>query len=338
MAKLKIANMEPGNTYECPLAVASASSRTTKTGKPYLTMELFDGTEAITCNYWSWSGESMPKQNTVYNFKVECSMYMGHKQLTCRKVTANTTDLLEDFMPQGPKDVAQCFQDAYAMISDLEDDFFRVLGLGLFENLQAQWLHVPGAKSIHHAYMGGTLVHSLSVARLAKAMAEQTDDAWVDLCVIGGLLHDIGKLFTYELNGLAIDYTEEGQLFDHIFIGANLVGNYAFEDNLVYNEFDELKLQMLQHIILSHHMKKEFGSPVTPRCIEAWIVAHADGLDAVCEAIRTSAAKVGEERFTEPIWSAGNLSHFTPQAMTALSNKKHIVGLTVPEDSCGEEQ
>lgn len=325
MARLKIADMEIGNTYESALAVVSASSRTTRAGKPYLVMDLFDGIDKIVCNYWDWSGDSMPQVNTVYNFKVECSEYMGKKQLTCRKVKVNSTDNIEDFMPTGGADLTRVYQDFYAMIVDLEDDFYRELGLALCERLQGLLVHAPGALSVHHAYMGGTLVHSLSVGKLSKTMAEQIDGAWVDLATIGGLLHDIGKLFTYNLDGLNISYTEDGQLLEHVFIGANLVDNTA--EAFIKDEFDEIKVRLLLHVILSHHQKLEYGSPVTPRCIEAWIVSHCDALDATCESIRAAASKVGNVRFTDKIWSAGNVPHYTPQAIAALKNKKHIVGI-----------
>lgn len=324
MARIKIADMQVGNSYETALAVVSSSARTTRAGKPYLVMSLYDGVDTITCNYWNWAGKSMPESNKVYDFKVDCSEYNGNKQLTCKAVHANTTDMLEDFMPQGTADVAQAYKDFYELISNIDDDFFREVGLCIAEEARDYWLHVPGANSIHHNFMGGTLVHSLSVGKLSKAMAEQIDGAWVDLATIGGLLHDVGKLFTYSLEGLTISYTEEGQLFDHLFIGAEFVGNMA--SPFIRSDMDELKLQMLRHIILSHHMRKEYGSTVTPKCIEAWIVSHCDDMDAKAEMIRVASRKAGDKcRWTDKIWGADNQPHFTVQAIAALSKKQHIM-------------
>ena len=144
--------------------------------------------------------------------------------------------------------------------------------------------------------------------------------AWTDLVVIGAMFHDIGKLFTYNLEGLAIDITDDGQLLDHVFMGAEFIGNMAEEH--LRCEWDELKLQMLRHVILSHHARKEFGSPVTPKCIEAHIVAHADGLDVAEELISEASRKAGEVRWTDKIWALDNMPHMTTQAMIALSKKK----------------
>ena len=319
MPRMKFADMEVGQTYECPLAVLSASARTTKANKPYLMMELYDGFDSIQCMYWDWSGEAGPKRNTVYDFKVECGEYMGKKQLTCRKVKLNTTEMLEDFMPQGSHDVSKAFNDFYQMATDIKDDFYRTIALDIIEQTQPLWLHVPGAKNIHHNYMGGTLVHSLGVARKAKAIAEVTTGVWMDLVVIGAMFHDIGKLFTYSLEGITIDMTDDGQLLDHVFIGAEFVGNMA--EQHLRSPWDETKIQMLRHVILSHHGKKEFGSPVTPKCLEAHIVHHADSLDVAEELINVASEQAGQVRWTEKIWALDNMPHFTTHGMLALSKK-----------------
>jgi len=322
MPRIKIVDMEVGQSYECPLAVVSASSRTTKSGKPYLVMELYDGFDTITCNYWDWSGEAGPKRNTVYNFKVECSEYLGKKQLTCKKVKLNTIDALESFMPQGQHDVAQCYKDFFQIALDIQDDFYRNVALNILEDTKEMWLHVPGAVTVHHNYMGGTLVHSLGVAQKAKALAKVTTGAWIDLAVIGAMFHDIGKLFTYELEGLAIDITYAGQLFDHVFIGAEFVGNYA--ETYLQSEWDEVKLQLLRHIILSHHGKKDYGSPVTPKSIEAHIVAHADGLDVAEELINEASRKAGNEVWSDKIWALDNMPHLTTAFTQRLSEKGQV--------------
>ena len=317
--------MEVGKSYECPLVVISSSPRTTRAGKPYLVMELYDGVESITCNYWDWSGEVLPKKNTVYTFKVDCTEYLNKKQLTCKHVKANAEEMLEDFMPQSDYDIAECYKNFYALIAGIKDDFYRECGLKIAEDAKHYWLHTPSAVTVHHNYMGGNLVHCLHVGQYAKAIADQIPNAWSDLALIGGLLHDVGKLFTYDLEGLTIDYTEDGTLLEHVFMGAEFVGNMAEE--FIKDEFDELKLQLLRHIILSHHQKLEYGSPVTPRCLEAWIVSHADAIDAQYECIREASKKVSNERFTERIWNLNNAKHFTIQATNALKNKGHIVGI-----------
>ena len=196
-------------------------------------------------------------------------------------------------------------------MSEVKDDTLREIALAALQELQELWITVPGAKQVHHAYVGGTLVHSYSVAKLAGAMANAVCANW-DLAVVGGMLHDIGKLFTYKVNGVSIDMTSNGMLYEHIFMGAEFIGNFAETHVDVEDPYVYAKVRLLRHIILSHHGGLEYGSPVTPQCIEAYIVHHADNLDATIEQIRTAGEKAGESRWSDRIYTLNNRPHLTP--------------------------
>ena len=95
-----------------------------------------------------------------------------------------------------------------------------------------------------------------------------------DLLYAGILLHDIGK--TVELSGPVVpSYTFEGQMLGHISIAQSMVYAAAKELNI---EGEEVTL--LQHMILSHHGKNEFGSPVLPQIREAEMLHMIDNMDA----------------------------------------------------------
>lgn len=310
---MKINNLEVGKSCNITLVVKSATPRETRAKKPYLVLELYDGVDTITGNYWDWSSGKMPEVNAILDVSATVTEWQGKKQLTISSLCNNTTRHLTDFMPSNGLDINKIYSDAYALAGTVKDDMLRSLALGILEALQQHWLTVPGAKGVHHAYIGGTLVHSYSVAKIAKAIAEQIPEANVDLCIVGGLLHDVGKLYTYKLNGIAIDRTDEGNLYEHIFMGAEFVGNFA--DTVVDTDeyYAMKKLQLLRHIILSHHGCLEFGSPVTPQCIEAFIVNHADGIDASVEQIRSAARKVPDNyKWTDRIYTLGNCAQLTP--------------------------
>ena len=202
----------------------------------------------------------------------------------------------------------------------------RTVALAALEELRAAWLIVPGAKGVHHAYTGGTLIHSYSVAQIAQAMSQAIPEANEDLCVVGAFLHDIGKLYTYRLNGINIEMTDEGNLYDHIFMGAEFIGNFT-EGLVDCNKYSNMKkLELLRHIILSHHGKLEFGSPVVPQCIEAHIVNFADNLDANVEQIRAAARKVPTgTKWTERLFTVNGKAHLDPNYV------EYVMG-------CGKEQ
>lgn len=309
---MKIRDLEMNQMVSLTLVVKSASARETKAKKPYLQLEFFDGVDTISGNYWDWGGTNIPPTNAILDVKAQVTEWQGAKQLNVKGMTTNTEVQLSEFAPSSGIDVNEVYSNAYSLMSDVKDDFLRSLALSVLEELCNKWHIVPGARGVHHAYIAGTLIHSYSVACIAKAIAEHTPGANVDLCTVGGMLHDIGKLYTYTLNGVSIDMTDEGMLYDHIFIGAEFIGNYA-DNNYRMNEACVLKLEMLRHIILSHHGRLEHGSVTVPLSIEAHVVYHADSVDAAAEQIRSQSAKVGNTKWTDRIWALENRPHLTTQ-------------------------
>ena len=67
------------------------------------------------------------------------------------------------------------------------------------------FLNAPASVTYHHAYPGGLLEHSLNVANNAVAMLRLNEPAMPRLmqetCFVAGLLHDIGKTYTYDSKG-----------------------------------------------------------------------------------------------------------------------------------------
>lgn len=307
MDRIKIDDLVIGSKCNVPLVVKTVTAKETKTGKPYLFFELYDGTEAIVGNYWDWNGNVKPEKNTILNVVGKVDVWMGKKQININALTTNTDLELAEFMPASEHDLGEAYKFAYSFLSSVTNDTLRSIALGLLEDEQALWITVPGAKTVHHAYVGGTLVHSLSVASIAKSIAENVPGANIDLCMVGGFLHDFGKLFTYSINGVSIEMTDTSRLLEHSFLGAYRIGNWA-TTNINLDGDSRVTLEMLLHIILSHHGRPEYGAAVSPLSIEAHIVSHADGIDAKAEQIR-DASKGVEGVWTEKIWSINNHTH-----------------------------
>lgn len=318
---MKISDLVIGQTYDLTLVVKSASARETKAKKPYLALEFFDGTDIITGNYWDWTSGNVPAVNSIVDINAQVGEWAGAKQLTVKAMKANTTKHLAEFAPTSTVDIAATYNKAYSMACAIKDDALRDLTLSILDKLQDAWLTVPGAVSVHHAYIGGTLIHSVSVASIAAAIASEVPEANMDLCVAGGLLHDIGKLYTYKLNGVSIEMTDIGKLYDHIFIGAEFVGNFAEELGLNNDYQNACKIGMLRHIILSHHGSLEYGSPVYPASIEAHIVHAADGVDAITEQIRVASRKVSDNvKWTDRLYTLNNKNQLTPAYVNYVMN------------------
>jgi 3'-5' exoribonuclease len=158
----------------------------------------------------------------------------------------------------------------------------RLLELLLVEDtaLREAFARAPAAKSMHHVYLGGLLEHTLSVAAMAGRACDHYQALNRDLVLAGVLLHDLGKTaeLTYQRS---FGYSDAGNLIGHITLEAEWISRAAAR----IPEFPEaLRLQIL-HIVLSHHGKLEFGSPVLPKTPEAMLVHYLDDLDGKLEAM-----------------------------------------------------
>ncbi len=160
-------------------------------------------------------------------------------------------------------------------------------------NLWEQYKVWPAAISIHHAYAGGLLEHSISVAIGARDMAKHYDafkvPVNIDLVVAGALLHDIGKIRAY--NNLPMPQPRtESAVIEHVSLGYAMFVKFAAQENL-----DEDLQIALGHIILSHHGRFEYGSPVLPETPEAMLVSAADEVDFELNYWKTQIEGLGEQ-------------------------------------------
>lgn len=320
---MKIKDLVLNHSYRLSLVVISAASRTTKAtsykqGKQYLTLTFSDGIDTIPANYWDWRGENIPEANAVLLVDCQVTEWQGKKQLTVNSLRYDPSHDISDFENDSGIDIEETYKQSEELLTTIEDPFFRKLSLSMLVNLRELWLTVPAAITVHHDYKAGTLIHSHSVAVLSNALAKTIQSADVSLATAGGFLHDVGKLQSYRRVGLVNEMTGVGRMMDHSFIGAEFVGNFA---DHIFPNMDrecEAKVNLLRHIILSHHKSLEHGAVVTPQCVEAYIVHHADALDSSIEQICRASAKVPGDAWTSKIWALDNRQHITTQYVQNL--------------------
>ena len=196
---------------------------------------------------------------------------------------------ISHLLPQGDFDPIEYQNKLQNLINRVQQPDLHKLLVEIFAGEQfAQFLINPAGMRLHHAYVGGLLQHSVSVAELASVMAEQIGNVNKDLVITGALLHDIGKLKEIS-SEMGFPYTTEGRLLGHISLTALLINSVAERINFS----DETLLQELLHVLLSHHGEQEKGSPVACATKEGFIVHYADEVDAVMNQF----SKVKEEHW-----------------------------------------
>jgi 3'-5' exoribonuclease len=152
--------------------------------------------------------------------------------------------------------------------------------------------------SYHHAYLGGLLEHVLSLVELGDLTCDHYPSLCRELVVAGLVLHDLGKIDELTC-ARGFRYTTRGQLVGHIAIALEIV-RAKMRD---IPDFPVALQDQIEHILLSHHGKLEFGSPKEPMFPEALVVHYLDDMDSKLEAMRAQYA-ADKDRAGE--WTARN--------------------------------
>ena len=191
-------------------------------------------------------------------------------------------DDITNLLPKGNFNEQEYITRLQNLIKTVRNPGLRALLETIFSgNLYDKFIMNPAGMRMHHAYIGGLLQHSVDVAGIAIALAEQIGNVDKDLVVAGALLHDIGKLREIS-SQIGFPYTNEGRLLGHIAMSVIIVQEAAAKLKL-----PAARLEQLQHILLSHHGDNEKGSPVECATKEAFIVHYADEIDAIMNQFET---------------------------------------------------
>lgn len=280
-SRLLAADLRAGMQVDEVYLVLSKEVRTTKSGKPFLKLRVGDRSGGVDCMVWE-AAERLSegfRQGDVVRVRARASEYGGKVQLEAtdlRPAEAENVDP-QAFLPATFRDVEELKGFLQYHVESVYDRDLRALLDSFFgdPDFLDRFARAPAAKSFHHAYLGGLLEHTVSVADLADHVCQQYGRINRDLLITAALLHDVGKVdeLTYDR---AIDYSDAGRFLGHVILGVNLVTDRAAR----LPGLSQDKLQLLLHAIVSHHGELEWGSPKRPKTLEALIIHHLDNLDA----------------------------------------------------------
>lgn len=259
----------------------------TKAGKSYYSLLLQDKTGTIDAKIWDLSsGINNFEELDYVHVEAMITSFQGALQMNIRRLWLSQEGEYDpsDFLPVSEQDINKMYQELLEMINTVtEPHYKRLLEMFFIEdkNISTVFKKHSAAKSVHHGFVGGLLEHTLSVTKLCAFFAQQYSILNRDLLLTSAILHDIGKL--RELSFFpANDYTDEGKLLGHIYIGAE----WIHEKGKEIPEFPEKLLNELKHCILAHHGELEFGSPKKPELVEAFALNFADNMDAKMETLK----------------------------------------------------
>ena len=273
-----VAQLQPGKELlNEPFLLTDVVRRKTRDGRPFLLCTLRDRTGLMNGVFWDVPDyvDAWVKPGLAVLVSGQTNNYKNALQVNITDLNiAGDTDSA-DLLPSSQRSRSTMLTELRDQIKLLEEPWRGLVAhILLDDDFLTLFADAPAARTMHHAYIGGLLEHTLSMVSIANVLATHYPFVNKDLLLSGTLLHDMGKTVEYSIDG-SFGFSDDGRLVGHIVRAVVLVEKAAAEI-----DFPQEELRQLVHLILSHHGKLEWGSPVKPKTIEAILLHQIDLLDS----------------------------------------------------------
>jgi 3'-5' exoribonuclease len=253
-----------------------------KNNKKYLNVVLSDSTGQIEGKMWDIGENNFNdlKEGTPVIITGKVDKFKDKLQIILSDITPlenNSNEILNELIPKTPKNIEALYAEVLNFINSISNPYLKKLLKNIFikdKTISDKFKFAPASTRFHHAYRGGLIEHTLSVTKICSLLANSYSKANRDLLITGALLHDIGKIDTYDHSTFKI--TDKGRLLGHIPIGIMIVDRKISS----IKNFPIKLEETIKHLILSHHGELEWGSPVQPATFEALLLHYADNIDS----------------------------------------------------------
>jgi 3'-5' exoribonuclease len=296
--------LEPNKLITTSFLVHSKEIRQKKSGELYLSLLLADRTGELDAKMWDNVAEVIDAfdRDDFVRVKGLVQIFHNRPQMTIHKMRRMDDSEIDfgDYFPSSRRSQDEMWLELRGIVAGITNVHLKGLLDAVLddEEINTRYRRAPAAKHIHHAFLGGLIEHVLSLCGLAGLAAQHYSFVDRDLLLTGVILHDLGKI--YELNyERGFSYSSEGQLLGHIHIGLRIVSDKLRGLPL----FPPALRSMVEHMILSHHGKLEFGSPKVPQFPEALLLHHLDDMDSKMECMREL---ISSDRQVEGCFTAYN--------------------------------
>lgn len=313
----KIYEHEVDEPVDIFMLIKGADVRKAKNNKPYIAFTFQDKSGQIDGKFWDAKEDEIERfqAGTVVKVTGKREVYQNNPQLRITKlrpIQAGEPYTPDMFMERAPLRTEEMVDEINETLFEITNAPINRIVRHILNKYHKDFFEFPAAKRHHHAFPGGLGFHTISMLRLAKTIVRDYPGIDPSLLYGGVILHDIGK--TIELTGsMATEYTLKGNLIGHIVLMDEEITKAC--ETLKINEDNESVI-LLKHVVLAHHGKLEFGSPVLAHVMEAEIIHHLDMLDASINMIDTALQRTEEGTFSERIFGLGNRTFYKPKGQT----------------------
>lgn len=302
---MKLSELHIGDRFQGFYLLRNIFVKTTTTGKPFLSAVLSDNSGSLELKVWDYTGPiTSADEGKVVKCAGTVQEYKGAPQArgdAIRLATAEDSVDATQLAPSAPMDLDRAYQRLLSLVDGMTDPDYQALCRRILQRHEEQFRRIPAAKSVHHSFVGGLLMHTAYMLEIADFLAGLYPAVICrDLLLTGTLLHDIAKLeeFTTSPMGLVTGYSTKGQLLGHLVMGAQEAAEVCRELSI-----SEEKSVLVQHMLLSHHGQPEFGAAVVPQCAEAELLSCIDIIDSRMEIYRETLEKTPVGEFSQRLFA-----------------------------------
>lgn len=302
---MRLDELSYGDSFTGFFILKNVFNKTTNSGKPYLSAHLADASMTVECKAWDYPGPIGPADDgKVVKVQGLLQEFKGMPQIRVERIRLATEQddyALEDLVQTAPVDLQKAYDAVEALVESMTDADYRGVCREFLRRHGMQFRRFPAAKTVHHSFVGGLLMHTKYMLETADFLAGLYA-AVIDrnLLLAGTLLHDFAKMeeFLTSQLGVVTEYSAKGQLLGHLVMGAQEAAQVCAELGV-----PEEKSVLLQHMLLSHHGQPEFGAAVVPQCAEAELLCYIDNIDAKMEIYRETLEKTPVGAFSQRIFA-----------------------------------
>lgn len=308
---MEIIKMKDSMEFEGFYLIKTAEVKTARNGKNYLDLTVQDKTGEIGGKLWGSSEKDAEnyKAGVVVYISGTRSSYNGTPQLekiSIRLPEGDEPNNPEDFKIKPAFDVQEIKQYLDEVKGGISNNIWRNIVSFLYQKHEDKFYQYPAAKANHHAFEGGLCFHTISMVKLANSVGDLYPQLNKELLFAGIMLHDLAKVI--ELSGVEeTEYTTQGKLIGHINLIDGEIVQAAVELGIPVNKDD---ITILRHVVLSHHGKREWGSPVLPQIMEAEVVHMVDIFDAKMIMMHTALQQTPEDDWSAKLFGMEGRSFY----------------------------
>lgn len=312
----KLGEYMVGDVAESYVLIQQATVKMDKNGNEFIDFVLQDKTQWITAKLWHANQEAKEQFITgaVIRIRGKREVYKNRPQMRLLDIRLTTEDEPNDpELYKSAMDIqtSEVENDIQSYVQAIKQPLWRTIVEESLKAYHDDFYRYPAAQRHHHAFKGGLAYHTMTMLHLAEAYTTLYENLNRELLYAGVILHDMGKIEELSITD-ETTYTLAGNLCGHIVMMDEWIMQIALEHG--YDKNDEALL-LLKHMILAHHGKKEYGSPVEPQILEAEVLNMIDSNDASIQMMTDALAHTEYGQYTMPIAGCNQRSLYRYKTM-----------------------